>query len=359
MPPLSKNTALDATPSGSTLPKAPLSQSTTPPTPSESTPFFSLLVPVYNTESYIARCLESCIAQSFKDIEILVIDDCGQDNAIEIAKSYALKDPRIQILHNPQNLGLFHTRGVGIKQARGKYILHVDSDDFIAPETCQRLHERITQDYASSGVYSDICCFGMHYYPATIKRAKPLQLTRTLYNEAILRAIYIAPARPPWHIWGKVFLRTTCLEVEDFISTHLSELSPIVMGEDVLRLLIATRFSHKLIALEDCLYYYCDSTSSICRQSDPATIAKRKNDLHYLITTLASLKTKPLITPTTLRAITRAQNILHATIILESRHATRAFAYPIACFKSLTLHQKWQTYVRIALYFISFGRLKL
>ena len=158
---------------------------------SPSAPFFSLLIPVYNTQAYIARCLESCIAQSFKDIEILVIDDCGQDNAIEIAKDYASKDPRIQILHNPRNLGLFHTRGVGIKQARGKYVLHVDSDDFIALETCQRLHERITQDYASSGVYSDICCFGMHYYPATIKRAKPLQLTRTLHDEAILRAIYI------------------------------------------------------------------------------------------------------------------------------------------------------------------------
>ena len=66
------------------------------------TPFFSLLIPVYNTQAYIARCLESCIAQSFKDIEILVIDDCGQDNAIEIAKDYASKNPRIQTRHAPR-----------------------------------------------------------------------------------------------------------------------------------------------------------------------------------------------------------------------------------------------------------------
>ncbi|WP_243832725.1 MULTISPECIES: glycosyltransferase family 2 protein [unclassified Campylobacter] len=73
----------------------------------------SIIIPTYNVEKYIARALESCINQTFKDIEIIVVDDCGNDKSIEIAKEYAKKDTRIKIVYNEENLGLLRARYEG------------------------------------------------------------------------------------------------------------------------------------------------------------------------------------------------------------------------------------------------------
>lgn len=83
------------------------------------TPAFSIIIPVYNTEKYIARCLESCVKQSFGEIEIVVVDDCGSDQAIQIAQEYAQGDKRIKIIRNPKNLGLFLARISGERCAEG------------------------------------------------------------------------------------------------------------------------------------------------------------------------------------------------------------------------------------------------
>ena len=94
-------------------------------------PKFSIIIPTYNVEQYIARALESCINQTFGDIEILVVDDRGCDKSVEIAKEYARLDSRIQILSNPSNLGLFQTRLAGESAAKGSYILCLDADDYL------------------------------------------------------------------------------------------------------------------------------------------------------------------------------------------------------------------------------------
>lgn len=122
-------------------------------------PIFSIIVPVYNTQKYIARCLESCIYQSFENIEIIVVDDCGKDQAMQIAKEYAKQDKRIRIIQNPKNLGLFHTRISGEKEARGEYIIHLDSDDFIDIKTCEKIKEALESEYQKSGSKADICWF--------------------------------------------------------------------------------------------------------------------------------------------------------------------------------------------------------
>lgn len=107
-------------------------------------PFFSIIIPVYNTEQHIKRCLESCVNQSFKNIEIIIIDDCGSDNAIKKAEDIAKNDPRIHIVQNPKNLGVFVSRIEGGKNARGEYIIYLDSDDFIDVQMCQTLYQTIT-----------------------------------------------------------------------------------------------------------------------------------------------------------------------------------------------------------------------
>ncbi|EBI2345653.1 glycosyltransferase family 2 protein, partial [Campylobacter jejuni] len=77
-------------------------------------PKISIILPTFNVEKYIAKALESCINQSFKDIEIIVVDDCGSDKSIDIAKEYAKKDERIKIIHNEENLGLLRARYEGV-----------------------------------------------------------------------------------------------------------------------------------------------------------------------------------------------------------------------------------------------------
>ena len=106
--------------------------------------FFSIIIPTYNVEHTIARCLDSCINQTFSDIEILIVDDCGSDSSLQIAQHYADKDCRIRIIHNPHNLGLFGARLSGEKEAKGEYILPVDSDDYIELCTCKVLYRAIT-----------------------------------------------------------------------------------------------------------------------------------------------------------------------------------------------------------------------
>lgn len=88
----------------------------------------SVIVPIYNTEKYLKRCIDSILIQNFLGYELILINDGSKDKSLEVAKSYA--DSRI-VLISKENEGLSATRNLGIKMARGEYILHIDSDDWI------------------------------------------------------------------------------------------------------------------------------------------------------------------------------------------------------------------------------------
>ena len=92
----------------------------------------SVIVPVYNMEKYLSRCLDSIIDQTLQDIEIVCVDDGSTDSSPVILQSYAEKDSRIHII-SKQNGGLVSARKAGVKAATGKYIGYVDSDDWIDP----------------------------------------------------------------------------------------------------------------------------------------------------------------------------------------------------------------------------------
>lgn len=91
----------------------------------------SIIIPVYNVEKYIARCLDSVINQTYQDIEIIVVNDATPDNSMAIIKEYAAKDSRIRIVNNPRNMGLMMTRKSGYTVVRGDYLTFVDSDDYL------------------------------------------------------------------------------------------------------------------------------------------------------------------------------------------------------------------------------------
>ena len=97
----------------------------------EKEPLVSIVVPFYNVELYIEQCLTSLIEQTYKNIEILCIDDCGQDNSVEIVKKYAKEDSRVKLIRHKKNKGLGGARNTGLKKANGEYILFIDSDDWV------------------------------------------------------------------------------------------------------------------------------------------------------------------------------------------------------------------------------------
>lgn len=95
--------------------------------------YISIIVPAYNIENYIGRCLESLIWQTYKFLEIIVVDDGSTDGTGNVIEKYALKDKRIQVIHK-ENGGVSDARITGIKRARGEYIGFVDGDDYVEPD---------------------------------------------------------------------------------------------------------------------------------------------------------------------------------------------------------------------------------
>ncbi len=104
-------------------------------------PKISIIIPVYNAEKYLRECLDSVINQTFKDIEIICIDDGSADNSFSILQSYAEKDDRIKLLRQ-ENQGPSAARNLGLKNATGEYITFVDADDYVSEKMCEKAYEK-------------------------------------------------------------------------------------------------------------------------------------------------------------------------------------------------------------------------
>ena len=114
----------------------------------------SIIIPVYNAEKYLEKCLDSVINQTYKNIEIICVNDGSKDNSLKILEEYAKKDERIKII-TQENKGVSVARNTGIKAVSGEYIMFVDSDDKIELNACELSLNKILENN------SDICCFGV------------------------------------------------------------------------------------------------------------------------------------------------------------------------------------------------------
>jgi len=126
-------------------------------------PLLTVIVPIYNVEKYLRRCLDSIIAQTFPDIEIVLVDDCGSDDSMAIAYEYAEKDKRLKIIHHTKNSGLGAARNTGLRNSSAPLVMFCDSDDFYDPEMCDKMIHGIISSY------SDIAACGIKviYEPGT------------------------------------------------------------------------------------------------------------------------------------------------------------------------------------------------
>ena len=108
--------------------------------------FFSVIVPVYNVELYLSDCLESILAQTYSNYEVICVEDCSEDDSLKILQKYKKIDNRIRILQNKENRGLSFSRNQGIINATGDYVVFVDSDDMLKQNTLQTLYNTIISD---------------------------------------------------------------------------------------------------------------------------------------------------------------------------------------------------------------------
>lgn len=108
----------------------------------------SIIMPAYNSEKYISESIESIQAQTYKNWELLVVDDCSKDSTVEIIQKYAADDERIRLLHNEKNSGAAISRNYALREAKGKWIAFLDSDDVWLP---QKLKKQI--DFMTSNGY--------------------------------------------------------------------------------------------------------------------------------------------------------------------------------------------------------------
>ena len=96
-------------------------------------PAVSIIVPVYNAEDYLGRCVDSILGQEFQDFELLLVNDGSTDSSGKICDDYAAKDKRVYVIHK-NNTGVSDTRNMAISHAKGKYLQFVDSDDWLTPD---------------------------------------------------------------------------------------------------------------------------------------------------------------------------------------------------------------------------------
>ncbi|KRD63896.1 hypothetical protein ASE40_00675 [Flavobacterium sp. Root935] len=167
----------------------------------------SVIIPVFNAESYLKRCLDSVLNQTLSDVEIICIDDCSTDNSCEILKSYAERDSRIKLWKNEKNIGQGLTRNKGLDVAVGEYVAFVDCDDWIEKDMYQVLYEKTL-----TAKYDLVCCNLVFDFPDGSKGvpkmpAKEKISQEFLINESINPSItFFSPNSPCDKIFRRQYI---------------------------------------------------------------------------------------------------------------------------------------------------------
>ena len=221
----------------------------------------SVIVPVYNVESYLEECLDSIINQTFKDIEIILVNDGSTDSSPKIMELYASKDSRITVLNQP-NKGVSAARNAGIEQASGEYFLFVDSDDMIVPDAIEKLYGKAGEAGAELVIgntlyfYPDGRRSGLH----TFSRDKTLDNGSLRTGEAAYAELMKWNNFPPL-IW-LYFIR------RDIIIDHQLYFQAGIIHEDELWCVKAMLSVKKALLLDFNYYLYRQREGSIMRSDN-------------------------------------------------------------------------------------------
>lgn len=211
----------------------------------------SVIIPVYNVEPYVRRCLDSVVNQTYKDLEILVIDDGSTDDSGKICDKYK-RDERVKVFHT-ENRGLSAARNLGLDNASGEWIGFVDSDDWIEPDMYEVLLKRAEEtgaDIAECGFYID---YPSKYSTCTVN-------TEAVSSKDALNALINESLRT--EVWNKIFRSNLFLNIRFPDGRNFEEISTTY------KLL-----SNALVSgISNISYHYVQRRSSISKMHDTKTL---------------------------------------------------------------------------------------
>lgn len=248
----------------------------------------SIIVPVYNVEEYLERCLESIINQTFKNIEVIALNNGSTDNSLNILLKYAEKDKRIKVIDN-YNLGVSEARNIGIREANGKYIVFVDSDDWIDKNMIEVLHSNIVQNDCDLVMCTYVREFANHSKEKLFNLPEVNLYFNNEVKSQILRKL-IGPigselSNPEYldalgTAWAKMY-KASILKEKNLRFVDLNEIGS---GEDTLFNIYVFNEVKKVILLNKPMYHYWrGNKNSITSRYIPNFIEKRRNYFKYII----------------------------------------------------------------------------
>ena len=238
----------------------------------------SVIVPVYNTEKYVSRCLDSILGQTLGDMEIICVDDGSTDSSPAILREYAKKDSRLRVI-TKENQGLVAARKTGVKEASGKYIGYVDSDDWIEPEMYETLceyAEASQADMVTSGYIFEGNYISTHYdgVPEGLYEGERMDFLREngIYN---LKTRDVGLRSP---LCFKLFLAETFREAQLRIPDEIS------LYEDKLCVITYLLRCDRAYVLRKAFYHYIIYRESMINKPDSRYLSKVNAAYQYLLT---------------------------------------------------------------------------
>lgn len=211
----------------------------------------NLIVPVYNVENYLPRCVDSILAQTFTDFELILIDDGSQDNSGKICDEYATKDNRVIVYHQ-ENRGQAAARNFALDVVKGEYIAFADSDDYLHPKMLETLFEVLNKSEADISVCSHKKGNEDNYlWPK-------LNNNFSVYNgKEFLIHCYNDKVEKCWVMWDKLY-RRSCFDNIRFPVGRICEDNAIIYK---------ILYNHKIADVDSVLYYYYQHSNGTMKSS--------------------------------------------------------------------------------------------
>ena len=219
-------------------------------------PQISIIIPVYNVEKYLDRCMESVVSQTLKNIEIILVDDGSPDNCPRLCDEWGRKDSRIKVIHK-KNEGLGLARNTGMQEATGEFIAFIDSDDYVELDMYEKLYTKATASNADivycgykqglpNGSYIDKADFG---------EEKTFDNKAEIEHHSIRYFYPLDGGLMMISVWHSIYKR-------EVIKTEFYS-ERVVVSEDLHFQLSAILNSRKIVYIPDSLYYYCYNGESL------------------------------------------------------------------------------------------------
>ena len=216
----------------------------------------SAIVPVYNVEPYLKKCVDSLLSQTFEDFEIILVDDGSVDNSGKICDQYLEIDNRISVIHKA-NGGLSDARNAGLKIARGDFVFFVDSDDYIEPDTFMTVVPSLNDDYQMI-----VLPFFLEYENGDTKLIFRGEFDKKSFTKKEDKLKFLCNEltdyRVAWNAWGKFFRLSTIKKYEIFFEDNKQ-----IFAEDLYYCLCYFVFINSVVNLNKPLYHYVIRNNSI------------------------------------------------------------------------------------------------